>query len=200
MPAIVAACAVLAVTGYFTFSAGIVFSLLLCALMAVVVPRGFAAYPFAALAPNVLLAMRDGARLSAFLTLLIACAAAALGGRLFIDARDASTEVVVRKRLRHLSYLIWALTAFPLYPAAKIGWVRIQVRRFCTSVHPGDAVSGLEQRARSLGLEVQEQSAPRDGSRKESLQAWQGFVFVRTFCDIEYEGDRVTLAQSTFLD
>jgi hypothetical protein len=200
MPAIVAACAVLAVSGYFLFSAGIVFDVLLSALMAVLVPRGFAVYPFAVLAPSFVLATRDGARASAFLTLLIACASAALGGRLFIDARDAKTEASVRKRLSRLSYMIWALTLFPLYPAAKIGWVRIQVRRFCGNVHPGDAVNGLEARAQSLGLDFRSEPAARDGSRKAELQAWQGFVFVRTFCEVEYEGKHVTHARSSFLD
>lgn len=200
MLAIVAACAVLAVTGYWSFSAGIVFSMVACALMALVVPRGFASYPFVTLAPNLLLGLRDGARAPAFLTMLIACAAAALGGRLFVDSRDASSDVAIRKRLRRMAYLIWGLTAFPLYPAAKIGWVRIQVRRFCSNVHAGDSLAGLEPRARSLGLAVASLPALPDGSRKATFSASEGFVFARSFCEVEHEAGQVTLARSSFLD
>ena len=75
-----------------------------------------------------------------------------------------------------------------------------QIRRFCDEVHPGDAVTGLEYRARSLGLEVVDLPAPPDGSRRAALSAWQGFSFARTFCNVEYEAGHVTDAQRTFVD
>ncbi|HET9931878.1 MAG TPA: hypothetical protein VFQ35_14350 [Polyangiaceae bacterium] len=200
MLAIAAASIVLALLGFWSFSAGIAFLLIGCALAASLAPRGFAFYAFAGLAPSFILALRDGARSGPFLPLLVACAAAALGGRLLADSRDRSASPDVAARLRRLALLIWGLTLFPLYPAAKLSWVRVQVRRFCDDVHPGDAVTGLEARARSLGLEVVNRPAPLDGSRKPALSAFQGFTFARTFCDVEYEAGRVTDARRTFVD
>lgn len=197
---IAAASGVLALLGYWSFTAGIAFVIVACAIASVFAPRGFATYPFTALLPSFVLALRDGARAAAFLPLLVACAAAALGGRMLADSRDRSLSASVAARLRRLTLLIWGLTLFPLYPAAKLGWVRVQVRRFCDDVHPGDAVSGLERRARSLGLEVLDQPAPPDGSRRAALSAWQGFTFARTFCNVEYEAGHVTDAQRTFVD
>ena len=197
---IAAASAVLALLGYWSFTAGIVFVIVACAVAALLVPRGFAAYPFIALAPSFVLALHEGARAASFLPLLVACASAALGGRMLADSRDRSLTANVAARLRRLTWLIWGLTLFPLYPAAKLGWVRVQIRRFCDEVHPGDAVTGLEHRARSLGLEVVDLPAPPDGSRRAALSAWQGFTFARTFCNVEYEAGHVTEAQRTFVD
>ncbi|MFZ5889887.1 MAG: hypothetical protein ACOY0T_02375 [Myxococcota bacterium] len=195
-----AASAVLAVIGWASFTWSIAIAIAACALASAVMPRGFALYAFAALALTFVVALRDGAPAAAFVTILIACSCAALGGRLLADSRAEGLDAPVAKRLRRLAFLMWALTLFPLYPAAKLGWVRIQVGRFCTHVEPGDPVVELQARARRLGLETTDRPAAADASTPATLSAWQGFAFARTFCEVEHDGTRATRARSTSLD
>lgn len=84
------------------------------------------------------------------------------------------------------------------YPVYKLRWTARVVNDFCASVHVGDPIDGLAQKARSAGLDVIE-SPPTPG-RKATLMAWQGWMFARRFCDVEHEAGRVTGAKKSSLD
>ncbi|MGC4094239.1 MAG: hypothetical protein QM756_41290 [Polyangiaceae bacterium] len=196
--AIVGLCVVLALLGWWGFSWGVLGLLVACAVAAATRPARWPVYAWVVLAPALGFALRDRVPATPLLPLVVACMAAAFAGSLFGKSRDAKRDAVQRARLRRLAYIGFGLTLFPLYPFAKLGWASLQVQRFCASVRPGDAISGLEPNARRLGLDVMNRPAHDD--RPASFSAWQGFVFARKFCSVEHDGTRALKVEKSSLD
>lgn len=103
--------------------------------------------------------------------------------------------------------LVAAAASFMLllvgYPILKVQWTVRTVRAYCHSIQPGAPVAGLADRAQGASLQVMElpESISPDGMRRPGrISAWEGWIFVRSFCNINHEAGKVTSVKQASLD
>lgn len=85
-----------------------------------------------------------------------------------------------------------------VYSQSKVKWAKKQIDTFSNSVHIGMPVVGLQQKAAELNLNYLLLS--NSNEHEGTLIVWEGFVFDRWFCDVEYKDGKVTNNKVTFLD
>lgn len=202
-PAIVTAVAVASASGLL-FSHGLGYALLACAAGALVWPRAWLLYPLAALLPTFALVMNENVSAVPLIFVALPCLLIARAGnrwRKAIEALRRSERGVSRKAFSGGLLLVF-LTLFPAYAIGKEKWADLQAKRFCSSVHAGDAVHGLDKRAEGFGLRVMSSQARviAGESRPPTITAWEGWVFSRHFCDVEHDNSKVVRVRSMFLD
>ncbi len=84
------------------------------------------------------------------------------------------------------------------YADLKMKWTKKQVEAFSQLVVIGQPIAGFESKAKEMHLYYRQMS---DSNGKDGrFFVWEGFVFDRWFCDVEYKDGKVTKKSVTFLD
>jgi hypothetical protein len=108
----------------------------------------------------------------------------------------------LRKLLKFTGKAILAFVLFTLilvtYAVLKVRWAKKQVEVFSALVVIGQPVAGLENKAKEMHLNYRHMG-PSNG-KDGAFFVWEGFVFDRWFCDVEYKDGKATLKKITFLD
>jgi len=96
-----------------------------------------------------------------------------------------------------LALLFVLLCVLVVYAESKVRWAKQQVEAFNDSIEIGMSISDLNSKAEHFQL--MHKQFPKDNNGG-TFVAWEGFVFDRWFCDVEYKNGKVTSAKITFLD
>ena len=84
------------------------------------------------------------------------------------------------------------------YAELKVRWAKKQVEAFDGLVVIGQPVAGLEKKAKEMHLNYRRMT---DSNEKNGrFYVWEGFVFNRWFCDVEYKDGKATKKKVTFDD
>lgn len=108
----------------------------------------------------------------------------------------------LRRLLKFIGKAMLAFALFTLilvtYAELKVRWAKKQVEAFSRIVVIGQSVAGLEKTAKEMHLNYRQmgKSNEKDGR----FYVWEGFVFDRWFCDVEYKDGKATNKKVTFLD
>lgn len=108
----------------------------------------------------------------------------------------------LRKLLKFIGKAILAFVVFTLilvtYAQLKVMWAKKQVEAFSRIVVIGQPVAGLEKKAKEMHLNYRQMG--KSNEKNGRFYVWEGFVFDRWFCDVEYKDGKVTSKEVTFLD
>jgi hypothetical protein len=106
--------------------------------------------------------------------------------------------------LKSFALLFFAFLLLVGYAHWKTQWAKARAETLCGEYSVGASAVGLEERAAALGLKFSNhpsiQNIPGHPGAM-TLSAWEGFVFARWFCTVNYSPDgRVLGANVNFLD
>lgn len=106
------------------------------------------------------------------------------------------------KLLKFTGKAILAFVLFTLvlvtYAELKVKWAKKQVESYNGLVVIGQPIAGLENKAKEMHLNYRRMT---DSNEKDGrFYVWEGFVFDRWFCDVEYKDGKATSKKVTFLD
>ena len=108
----------------------------------------------------------------------------------------------IKKGLRYAVMAITGIVVFCVvvttYGTLKVKWAKNQVEFFCQQVTIGQSVAGLEDKAKKLHLNYR--GLPTGANSNGRLYVWEGFVFDRWFCEVEYINGKAVRKNVTFLD
>lgn len=90
------------------------------------------------------------------------------------------------------------IAATAVYGEFKLKKARRQVESFSQLVVVGQPVTGLESKAGEMHLNYRHIGSGE--SRDGTFLAWEGFLFERWFCNVEYRDGKVTVKKVTFMD
>ena len=103
---------------------------------------------------------------------------------------------------RFITMALIALVILPLiigvYGTFKVKWAKKQVEAFNQQVVIGMPVGGLEKKAKALKLNYRLETDSNDKNGR--FFVWEGFVFSRWFCEVEYRDGKAASKKVTFLD
>lgn len=97
-----------------------------------------------------------------------------------------------------LSFVLFAFILVT-YAQLKVQWAKKQVEAYRDLVVIGQSVAGLENKAKEMHLNYKRMADSNDG-KDGMFFVWEGFVFDRWFCDVEYKDGKATSKKVTFLD
>lgn len=108
----------------------------------------------------------------------------------------------LRKAAKFLvqAVLVFVILIFVLviYAELKIRWAERQIETFSQLVVIGMPVAGLEMNAKEMHLNFRRATDSTDNNGK--FHVWEGLVFNRWFCDVEYQDGKAVKKKVTFVD
>jgi len=85
-----------------------------------------------------------------------------------------------------------------VYGTLKVKWAKKQVEAFEKNVVIGAPVAGMKKTAEDMHLNYRRFANSDDKNGK--FYVWEGFVFSRWFCDVEYQDGKIKTKKVHYLD
>ncbi|MFL5813329.1 MAG: hypothetical protein ACJ763_07100 [Bdellovibrionia bacterium] len=88
------------------------------------------------------------------------------------------------------------------YPEWKISKAKKLTEQLCAAAPVGGSSDGIEEKARELGLRTSVGASTEEKKLpgEMTIMAWEGFVFGRYYCTINYANGKVTKSWVAFVD